>query len=361
MSQKRDYYEVLGVSRTANADEIRKAYRQAALKHHPDRNPGDKEAEVKFKEATEAFSVISDADKRRRYDQFGHAGLDGMGGVDFSNFDIFSQFQDLFSDFFGGFGGQRGRRQGPQRGPDLRVQQRLTLQEALLGCKKELSIRGPVTCDECQGSGGAPGATRDTCPTCRGAGQVSTARGFVMFTSPCPACQGEGAVVSSPCPSCRGGGQVEKTRKVLVTFPAGIDAGQRLRVPKQGVPGPLAGPPGDLYVDVDLEADERFERDGADLITRANVSFSDAALGTKLSIPMYDGSQVDVVIPAGTQPGEVLTVKGKGAPRLDRPGKGSLHILVQVTVPKRVSSRARTLLQELEKELQGAPEKRAAV
>lgn len=362
MTQKRDYYEVLGVGRDASPDEIRKSYRQAALKYHPDRNPDDPSAEARFKEATEAFSVLSDPEKRSRYDQFGHAGLDGAGGMDFSNFDIFSQFQDLFSDFFGGFpfGGSRARR-GPQRGADLRVQQQLSLRDAVLGCKKEISVRAPVACDQCSGSGAATGTSRQPCTSCRGTGQVSNARGFVMFTSTCPVCRGEGSVVTRPCEACHGQGQVEKTRKVLVTFPAGIDEGQRLRVPRQGMPGPGGGPAGDLYVDVIIEPHERFERDGTDLITRSNVSFADAALGTKITIPLLDDSEIEVAVPAGTQPGEVISLKGKGVPRVDGRGRGTLHVVVQVTVPKRVSSRARALLQELDKELQASAEKRAAI
>ncbi len=362
MSQKSDYYEVLGVSRTASSDEIRKAYKQAALKYHPDRNPGDPSAEAKFKEATEAFSVLSDDDKRQRYDQFGHAGLEGMGGFDFQNVDIFSQFQDLFADFFGGFGGApRSRRNGPQRGADLRVQQRLTLTEAYQGCKKEIAVRAPSPCETCQGTGAAAGSGREVCSTCRGSGQVSNARGFVMFTTTCPTCRGEGSVLRQPCEVCRGAGQVEKSRKVLVTFPAGIDAGQRLRVPGQGVAGVRNGPAGDLYVDVDLDADERFERDGLDLITRASISFADASLGTKLKLPMLDDSSIEVAIPAGTQPGDVLTLKGKGMPRVDGRGRGALHVVVQVAVPKRISRRAEGLLRELEQELQQTQvEKRAS-
>ena len=360
MTQKRDYYDVLGVNRTASGDEVRKAYKAAALKHHPDRNPGDASAEGKFKEASEAYSVLSDDDKRQRYDQLGHAGLEGVGGMDFSSNDIFSQFQDLFSDFFGGFGGApRQRRSGPLRGADLRVQQRLSLAEAVLGCKKELSIRSPIPCETCSGSGAAPGASRETCSSCRGAGQISNARGFVMFTTTCPTCRGEGSLISKACESCRGAGQVEKARKVVVTYPSGIDAGQRLRVPGQGVPGVKGGPAGDLYVDVDLEADERFERDGLDLVARASISFADAALGTKLQLGMLDNSTIEVAIPPGTQPGEVLTLKGKGVPRIDGRGRGALHLVVQVAVPKRVSKHAESLLRDLEKELQQAAEKRA--
>jgi molecular chaperone DnaJ len=357
MSSKRDYYEVLGVNRGAATDEIRKAYKQAALKYHPDRNPNDKDAEGKFKEATEAYSVLSDEDKRGRYDQYGHEGLQGMG-FDFSQVDIFSHFQDLFSEFFGGFGGARSRR-SPQRGSDLRIQQQLSLQEAVLGCKKEIAVRAPVRCNTCDGTGAAAGHARETCQSCRGSGQVSTARGFVMFTTTCPACHGEGSTVTHPCETCRGAGQVEDTRKVLVTFPAGIDAGQRLRVPGQGMAGPRGAPAGDLYVDVDVETDERFERDGVDLATRAHVSFADAALGTVIQIPMLDGSTQDIELSPGTQPGDVLTVKGKGVPRIDGRGRGALHVIIQVDVPKRVNQRVRALLQELQKELQAPVEKRA--
>jgi molecular chaperone DnaJ len=360
MSSKRDYYEVLGVSRTASGDEIRKAYKQAALKYHPDRNPDDKEAEGKFKEATEAYSVLSDEEKRRRFDQFGFEGIEGMGGFDFSQVDIFSHFQDLFSEFFGGFGGGQRQRRGPQRGADLRIQQSITLKEAVLGCKKEISVRSPIRCDVCDGAGAAPGHTRETCQSCRGSGQVSTARGFVMFTTTCPTCQGEGSTISHPCDKCQGAGQVDETRKVLVSFPAGIDAGQRLRVPGQGMAGPRGAQSGDLYVDVHVEADDKFERDGIDLATRAHVAFVDAALGTVIQIPMLDDSLLDVELPAGTQPGDVMTVKGKGVSRIDGRGKGALHVIVQVDVPKRVNQRVRALLLELQKELQTQTEKRAA-
>src|SRR5258708_9978649 len=279
MGEKRCYYDVLGVPKASSEDEIRKSYRQCALKYHPDRNPDDPGATAKFKEATEAFSVLSDAQKRARYDQFGHAGVEG--GFDFSGAgmgDIFSQFQDLFSEIFAGVTTQRVRRQGPRRGADLRIQERLTLKEAVVGCKKEVVVRAPATCDPCGGTGAAAGSQRQTCGTCRGAGQVSSARGFVMFTSTCPTCHGAGTVLRDPCPKCRGAGQVERTRKVLVTFPAGIDTNQRLRVPGQGLPGPMGGEAGDLYVDVQLEPNQQFERDALDLATRASV----ASLATSL-------------------------------------------------------------------------------
>lgn len=355
MSQKRDYYEVLGVAKDASADDIRKAYRQAALKNHPDRNPGDSEAEARFKEATEAYQVLSEDDKRSRYDRFGHAGLEGMADV--GGGDIFSHFQDIFSEFFGGFGGAGGRRRGPGRGQDVRLQQRLSLKEALCGCKREVSLRTPVACEECGGTGAKPGTKRKQCGTCNGMGQVSTSRGFVMFTQTCPECAGEGSVVKTPCTTCNGAGMTEKARKVVVTFPAGVDGGQRLRVPGQGMPGQQGGPPGDLYVDIELAPDERFERDGLDLVTRATVPFAEAALGGSVALQLPDETSVTIDIPAGTQPGEVVTVKGKGAPRIDGRGRGSLQVVVQVEVPRGLSSRARELLTELDVELAKGREK----
>ncbi|APR75015.1 Chaperone protein DnaJ [Minicystis rosea] len=348
MTQKRDYYEILGVAKDASADDIRKAYRQAALKNHPDRNPGDSAAEGRFKEATEAYQVLSDEDKRGRYDRFGHAGVEGapdMGG------DIFTHFQDIFSEFFGGFGGAQRRRGGPARGQDIRVQQRLSLKDAMLGCKREVVLRTPTACEECSGTGAKPGTKRKQCGTCGGVGQVSTSRGFVMFTQTCPECSGEGTVVKTPCPACKGAGAVEKTRKVNVTFPAGVDSGQRLRVPGQGMPGHQGGPAGDLYVDIEVAPDERFERDGADLVTRAHVSFAEAAMGGTASVTLPDETEVTVEVPAGTQPGEVIGVKGKGMPRVDGRGRGTLQVVVQVDVPRTLSARAKELLRELGEEI----------
>lgn len=355
MTQKRDYYEVLAVAKDASAEDVRKAYRQAALKNHPDRNPGDNGAASRFKEATEAYQVLSDDDKRARYDRFGHAGLEGMpeaGG------DIFSHFQDIFSEFFGGFGGGGGggaggqrRRGGPARGQDIRVQQRLTLKDAMLGCKREVALRTPVSCEECGGTGAKAGTKRKQCGTCGGVGQVSTSRGFVMFTQTCPECGGEGSVVKTPCPVCKGAGATEKTRKVMVTFPAGVDTGQRLRVPGQGMPGQQGGPGGDLYVDIELAPDERFERDGSDLFVRSSVSFVDAVLGRAVVLELPDETSVTVDVPPGTQPGEVIAVKGKGIPRVDGRGRGALQMVVQVDVPRDLSPRAKELLQEFEGEL----------
>lgn len=358
MSEKRDYYEVLGVAREASPDEVRRAYKQAALKFHPDRNPGDHEAEGKFKEATEAYSVLSDADKRATYDRFGHAGLSGQG-FDFSGVgmgDILSQFQDLFSDFFGGFAGfgGGGRQRAGRRGQDIGVEARITLKDAMLGSKQEVGVTGLSACEACNGSGSAPGTEPQTCTTCRGRGQVTTQRGFIMFSQTCPHCGGEGRVVAHPCSSCSGSGHVRRKRTVLVTFPAGIDSGQRLRVPGQGMAGPAGTPPGDLYVDVEVEADPRFERQGADLATRVRLSFVQAALGARVEVALPDETLLAVEVEAGTQPGSVVTLRGKGMPRLDRRGHGDMHVVLDVAVPKKLSRRAKKLLLELEEELGAA-------
>jgi molecular chaperone DnaJ len=356
MSEKRDFYEVLGVAREASEDDIRKAYRQAALKHHPDRNQGNPEAETKFKEATEAYTVLSDATKRAAYDRYGHAGLTG-GGFDFNNAgmgDILNHFQDMFSDFFGGsgggFSGGRRRRQA-ERGQDVRVELSLTLAEALTGGKHEVSIHGAAPCETCHGSGAKTGTRPETCSQCRGSGQVTAQRGFIMFSSPCARCRGTGQMIASPCETCRGQGAVEKQRKVLVNVPAGIDSEQRLRVPGQGMPGPANAPAGDLYVDIDVAADPHFERHGSDLGARVSLTFAEASLGTVTKLLLPDEREVTVKVDAGTQPGSIVVVKGEGVPRLDRGGRGDLHVMVGVKVPKKLSKTAKRLLQELEQEL----------
>ena len=361
MSEKRDYYEVLGVDKGASADEIRKAYKREALKHHPDRNPGDKAAEGKFKECNEAYQVLSDDEKRRAYDQFGHAAFEAGGGGFDGVGDVFAHMQDLFAEMFSGGFGFAGGRRAPRRGGDLRVQARLTLAEAAFGLKREVAVNAPCRCDDCNGTGAKPGTKPEACGHCRGSGHVSNARGFVMFTATCPRCQGQGVVVKNACKTCEGHGVVERPRKVNVTFPAGIDAGQRLRVPGQGMPGPANTPPGDLYVEIDVEEDARFERDGVDLVARVTVPFTDAALGAEIDVPALeppaaDGTQAPtlrIAIPAGTQAGAVLTLKGHGIPRLDGRGRGSLVVVVQVDVPTSLSPRARELLKQLDDELRG--------
>jgi molecular chaperone DnaJ len=352
MSSKRDYYEVLTVTRETSADELRRAFRRECLKHHPDRNPGDASAEAKFKEVNEAYQILSDENKRRVYDQFGHAGLDGsMASGAAGVGDVFSHMQDLFAEMFspGGGGGR------PRRGADLRVQTRLILREAAFGCKRELSVRAPVACADCGGSGAKAGTKPEACAQCRGSGQVSNARGFVMFTSTCPRCRGAGRVVKHACPTCAGHGAVERSRKVTVTFPPGIDAGQRLRVPGQGIAGPAGADAGDLYVEVDVEDDPRFERDGADLVARVRVPFTDAALGAEISVPALEPNDEDatlpLAIPPGTQSNAVFPMKGCGIPRLDGRGRGSLVVVVQVEVPTVLTARARELLEALSTEL----------
>jgi len=357
MPSKRCYYEVLSVTREATSDELRKAYRREALKHHPDRNPGDSAAEGKFKEVNEAYQVLTDDQKRRIYDQFGHAGLDGsMGAAGGEGIgDVFSHMQDLFAEMFSG-GMGFGTNARPRRGSDMRVQARLTLREAAFGCKREVQVRVPATCTDCSGSGAKPGSKPESCPQCRGSGQVSNARGFVMFTSTCPRCRGAGRVIKQPCPSCSGHGAVERARKVNVTFPAGIDAGQRLRVPGQGMPGPANSPAGDLYVEIDVEDDPRFERDGADLVTRVHIPLTDAALGAEIRVASLEAEDEEATLPLvispGTQSSAMFTVKGHGIPRLDGRGRGSLVVIVQVDVPSVLTTRARELLEQLRAELQ---------
>lgn len=364
MSSKRCYYEVLGVERTVSGDELRKAYRREALKHHPDRNPDDASAAERFKEVNEAYQVLSDGDKRQVYDRFGHEGLEGGGGGGFGDMgDVFSQMQDIFSEMFSGsFGG--GRRARARRGGDLRVSQTLSLAEAAFGVKKEIVVRAPAACDSCHGTGAAEGTKPETCAGCRGSGQISNARGFVMFTTPCPRCGGHGVVIKSPCATCRGEGSVEKARKVVVTFPAGVDSDQRLRVPGQGLPGPGGAAPGDLYVDITVADDARFERRGVDLVTEVRISFTDAALGGSIEVPALGDSAEDAAregppptvpleLPAGTQPGTVISIADKGVPRLDGRGRGSLVVVVQVEVPQKLSPRAKELLRELAAALEG--------
>ncbi len=355
MSDKRDFYEVLGVQKDASQDDIKRSYRKLALKYHPDRNKDDPDAEAKFKEATEAYTILSDEQKRAQYDRFGHGGVGGGFDFDAAGMgDVFSHFQDMFSDFFGGFGGGGfggGRPRGPQRGQDTRVATTLTLRETMEGTKKEVQIRGAAPCETCKGTGAKAGTEPKTCSNCGGSGQATTQRGFIMFSTTCPACRGQGRVIGDPCDDCHGERYVEKRKKVLVTFPAGIDGGQRLRVPGQGMPGQPGADPGDLYVDVELEPDPNFERDGFDIGTRRKISFARAALGGKETVKLPDDSEVVIDYPAGTQPGTVITTKKKGLPHLDRKNRGDLHVLLEVEVPKKLSRKAKKLIEELDQEL----------
>jgi molecular chaperone DnaJ len=349
---KRDYYEVLGVERSASAADIKKAYRKLALDLHPDRNPNDPHAEEKFKEASEAYGVLSDTQKRGTYDQFGHAGLKGQGPGFGDMNDIFSQFSDIFADIFGGASpfGRRASRNGPQRGADLRTGVRLTFKEAVLGVKREISLAHPGPCETCDGTG-AEGGKRKTCARCNGSGQMMHQRGFMMIQTSCPNCQGMGSTVEQPCTKCKGSGHVDIERTVKVTFPAGIDDGQTLRVPGQGLAGRMGGPAGHLYVDVGVANDERFQREGYDLICAAHVSFPQAALGAEIEIDMVDDTKQKIEVPAGSQPNDTIVLRGKGIPHVNGGEKGDLIAVVQVQVPKRLSSKAKKLLKELDESL----------
>ncbi len=351
---KRDYYEVLEVSRTVTVEEIKKAYRAKALQFHPDRNPDNKEAEEKFKECAEAYEVLSDAEKRARYDRYGHDGLRDTGFGGFGNVeDIFSQFQDIFGDVFG-FGGARSRPRRPDEpagGADLKTLMRLELKEAIRGVKKEVPLEYPAPCSAC-GATGSESKKRQTCQTCEGMGQVGRARGGFVFSSTCPTCRGTGSMISDPCKKCGGAGEEKASRTVTVTIPAGVDDGQTLRLTHQGQPGRFGGPAGHLYVVLQVNADPKFERDGFDLIHAVELSFPQAALGTKIKVPtLAEEDELDLDIPAGAQPGSTVVLKGKGIPKVGHRGRGDYIAVVQVRVPKKLSSKAKKLMHELEEEL----------
>jgi molecular chaperone DnaJ len=356
--QKRDYYEVLEIERTATVDDVKKAYKKLALKFHPDRNPGNAEAEEQFKTCSEAYAVLSDGDKRRRYDQFGHAGLEGQSQGFGDVGDVFSHFNDIFSDFFGGGGGfgggaaqSRRRRDGPQTGADIRTVIQLQLSEAVFGAKKEVELAHPSPCEPCHGSGAKDGQLAP-CTTCGGKGQVSHSRGPFLLSTTCPACQGRGMMPKDACPTCRGAGETQVERKVKVTIPAGIDHGQTLRVPGQGQAGRRGGHSGHLYVTVDIAEDARFERQGQDLLHELRVPFPVAALGGEIQIPTLDGDEAKASIPAGTQPGQTVVVEGFGVPRLDGRGRGNLIAIVQIEVPKKLSHKVKGLLKDLRKAME---------
>jgi molecular chaperone DnaJ len=354
---KRDFYEVLGVQKNASREEIKKAYRQLAIKHHPDRNPGDKGAEEKFKEATEAYEILADDRKRQAYDQYGFAGLSGMGqptAQDFST--IFQGFEDIFGDvsgifdsFFGGGGRRRsGGRGYGQRGSDLRYDVEISFMEAAFGVKKEISYPRAERCDACKGTGADKGSGRKLCPTCGGSGQVRRNSGFFSIASTCPNCNGEGEIIEKPCPECRGVGTVRRTRTITITIPAGIEDGKRLSLQGQGDAGANGAADGDLYVFLRVLSHECFERDGRDVYCAVPISMTQAALGAEISVPTLDERTVRVSVPAGTQNGKMLRLRGEGIPELHNPGRrGDMYIKIVVRVPTKMSAKAKELLKEL--------------
>ena len=357
MTGKRDYYEILGVARDASLDEIKKAYRKLAMEFHPDRNPGNKQAEDKFKEAAEAYSIISDAEKRRNYDQFGHAGPPGAGGGSGGfQFDpnTFTDFQDIFGSFFGGglfgdlFGTGGGRRRGGgERGSDLQYTLRLSLKETVFGVDaKELEIPRLEGCETCGGNGCAPGTSPQTCPQCQGQGQVAMRQGFLQMHVTCPRCEGRGQSISNPCGSCRGQGRIQRRTKVKFKIPAGIDRGQRLRLEGEGEAGRSGGASGDLYVVFDIENDPIYERDGLDLHRRLEVPWPLLVLGGEFPVETLYGDE-KLRISSGTPADKVVKISGAGVPRLRGAGRGDLHLHLRVAVPQKLSSEQEDLVRRL--------------
>jgi len=349
---KRDYYDVLGISKSASADEIKKAYRRLAMKFHPDRNSDDSDAEGKFKEAKEAYEVLSDSDKRSAYDQFGHDAVRGTGGTGgqggFSSEGFGDIFGDVFGDIFGG-----GRRSGPQvfRGADLGYELRLDLEKAVSGDTVKIDVPSQVTCETCEGSGAKKGTQPLQCTTCGGAGQVRMQQGFFSIQQTCPACKGAGTMISDPCSSCHGRGRVRKTRTLSVKVPAGVDDGDRIRLSGEGEAGRNGGPPGDLYVEVRVNPHKLFNRDGADLSCEVPISFATASLGGEVELPTLDGN-VSLKIPAGTQSGKVFRLRGKGVTIVRDPRKGDLFAQVAVETPVNLTSEQKDMLNKFDSEVQ---------
>ena len=348
---KRDYYEILGVARSAGDQEMKSAYRKLALKHHPDRNPGDKAAEEKFKEAAEAYAVLADPEKRAAYDRFGHAGVSagaGAGGFDptiFAGFeDIFGNLGDLFG-FGDVFGGGR-RRGGAQRGADLRYDLEITFEESATGTETTIQIPRQAKCGTCHGTGAAPGTSPTSCPQCRGRGQIRYQQGFFTVAQTCPQCRGAGQIIARPCETCRGHGQVTEQRRITVKIPAGIASGQRLRLRGEGEAGAGGGPTGNLDVVVHVQEHRFFRRDGDDLYCEIPVSFPTLALGGEIKVPTLDGEET-LRVPEGTESGTVLPLRAKGMPSVNGRGRGDLHVIVQVMTPRKLTREQKKLLEQL--------------
>lgn len=350
---KRDYYEVLGVSQDTDEKEIKKSYRRVAMKYHPDRNPDDPDAEEKFKEATEAYDVLMDAEKRAAYDRFGHAGVDpnmggGAGGFGGGNFsDIFG---DVFGDIFGGGGGGGRGRGGPQRGSDLRYTLDISLEDAVRGATVEIRVPSLTTCEPCDGSGSRKGSSPTTCGTCGGAGQVRMQQGFFQVQQTCPNCRGRGKSITDPCPECRGQGRVEKTKTLSVKVPPGVDTGDRIRLSGEGEAGPEGGPPGDLFVQMSVKQHPIFERDGKHLYCEVPITFVDAALGGELEVPTLDG-RVKLKIPPETQTGKLFRMRGKGVKPVRGGSVGDLLCRAVVETPVKLNKEQKELLQQFQESL----------
>ena len=366
---KRDYYEVLGLQKGAGTDDIKKAYRKLAMKYHPDRNPDNKEAEEKFKEAAEAYEVLSDDDKRARYDQFGFAGVDpnygaGQGGSGFGGFGGFGDFGDLgdiFGSFFGGGASRRSNANAPRRGENVGARLDLTFEEAAFGCEREVSVPRIENCSACSGSGSADGKV-ETCSMCRGSGQVRTTQNFMgmamQSTTTCPQCSGRGKIIKNPCSTCRGKGKVRRTQKIKIRVPAGVDDGQSVRVTGEGCVGVNGGPNGDLLADVRIKRHPIFTRQDYTVLCEVPISFTQAALGAEIQIPTLDG-RVPFTIPEGTQTGSVFTLNGKGIPYVNNPRRrGDQKVTVVVETPTKLSKEQKELLRQLNESIEETPKRK---
>ncbi|HYC55224.1 MAG TPA: molecular chaperone DnaJ [Candidatus Binatia bacterium] len=348
----RDYYEILGVARDASTDDIKKAYRQCALKFHPDRNPDDKEdAERRFKEASKAYQVLCDPDKRAQYDRYGEAAFEGpgAGGFDFSSAFASGAFEDVLGDLFGDFFGGGRRRGGNRaaRGDDLRYDLDITFEEAARGCEKHITIPRTISCDACSGSGAKTGTSPETCPACRGAGQVRFQQGLFQIAKTCGQCNGEGKINRTPCPSCRGRGRNRTMREIKVKVPAGVDTGSRLKLRGEGEAGARGGPSGDLYVLLTVRPHPLFQRDGANVVCQCPISMIDAALGAEIEVPTLEG-MVKLKIPAGTQHGKIFRLAGKGVPDLRRTSSnGDQYVVMQIEIPTKLTKKQKKLLEQM--------------
>ena len=363
MADKRDYYEVLGLQKGASEADIKKAFRKMALKYHPDKNPGDKTAEEKFKEVNEAYSILSDPEKKKLYDQFGHAGVDpnagfggaggGFGGFGGSYDDIFDMFGNMFGGGFGGFGG-RAQRNGPMKGRDLQKAMTITFEEAAFGVKKDIQVNKHVECSTCHGTGAAPGTSKQQCPKCGGSGQIHTTQrtpfGQFSNVSTCDRCGGTGEIIETPCPDCNGSGHIRKNVKINVNIPAGVDNDSIIPLRGQGEPGVNGGPAGDLYIVISVKPHKMFKRKGSDLQLEIPISFEQAALGAEIIVPTLE-EKIKYKVPAGTQPGTKFRIKGKGVPNVRNGRKGDLYIKVNLEVPTKLNAEQKKAVEDMSKKL----------